>query len=94
MTSASTVIALLPSCLGEIPIEKPVPTFPGLRLSPPEWLLGLADDLAPRQSDVVQVPVGPTGQFVALLPAVGLDMELVAELGQKAGFMIICQCFG
>jgi hypothetical protein len=65
-----------------------------LRSSPPEWFLGLADNLAPRQADIVQVPVGPMGQFVALLPAVSPNMELTAQPGQNAKFMIICHRLG
>jgi hypothetical protein len=61
--------------------------------SPPERLFGLTDDIAPRQSDIMQVPVGPMGQLISLLPAVDPDMETLAESGQKPRFMIICHFF-
>jgi hypothetical protein len=61
-----------------------------LRSSPPKRLLGLAGDIAPRQSDIVQVPLGPMGQLIALTPAVKPDMKTGAEPGQNARFMIIC----
>ena len=64
--------------------------FPGLRLSPPERLLGLAGHIAPRQSDIVQVPLGPMGQLIALTPAVKPDVHMAAEPGQNTRFMIIC----
>src|ERR1700722_394245 len=63
------------------------------RSSPPERLLGLADDIAPRQSDVMQFAIGPLRQFVPLLPAVMPDMKRVADPGQKAKFMMIYHRF-
>jgi hypothetical protein len=74
------------------PFEKAAPARL-LVLSPPERLFGLTDDIAPRQSDIVQVAVGPMGQLISLLPAVDPEMKTLAEPGQKPRFMIICHFF-
>jgi hypothetical protein len=56
---------------------------PWLRSSPPERFLGLVGDIAPRQSNVMKVPVGPVGQFVALMPAVKPDLQTMTEPGKN-----------
>src|ERR1700720_4030380 len=58
--------------------------------SPPERLFGLAHDVAPGQPDIVEVAIGPMGQFAALTPPVAPDMEGLGELGQKSRTMMIC----
>jgi hypothetical protein len=60
-----------------------------LRLSPPKRLLSLVSDVAPRKSDVMQVAIGPMGQFMPLLPAVTPDMQRINEPRQKPQFMMI-----
>jgi hypothetical protein len=61
-----------------------------IRSSPPKWLFGLANDIAPGQTDVVQVAFRPLGEFTALALALPPDVERLAELRQKSPAMMIC----
>jgi hypothetical protein len=67
--------------LGWRPPQEAAPALAALR--PPKRLFGLASDIAPRQSDVMQVAVIPPRQFKPLAPALGPDMERLTELGEK-----------
>jgi hypothetical protein len=58
--------------------------------SPPEGLLGFASDVAPRQPDIVQVPVGPLGELAAGLVTLPPRMNGLAQMGQNAQTMMIC----
>jgi hypothetical protein len=59
-------------------------------LRPPKRLFGFASDIAPRQSDIVQIAVTPPRQFKPLAPALAPDMERLTELGEKSQPMMIC----
>ena len=48
----------------------------GCCLSPPERLFGLVNDVAPGKADVVQVAIGPLGQFAPLALTVAPDMKV------------------
>jgi hypothetical protein len=68
--------------------ERATPAW--LLLSLPKRLFGLVDDVAPGKADIVQVAIGPLGQFAPLTPTIAPDMKLLAELRQKPGTMMIC----
>jgi hypothetical protein len=77
--------------VGWRPPQEAAPTW--LRLRPPKRLFGLVNDIAPRQSDVVQVAIGPLGQFAPLALPVAPNMEGLVELSEKARLMMICHRF-
>ena len=52
-------------------------------LRPPEWLVGLLGDVAPGQTDVVQVALGPVRQLVALVEAVAQEMQDLSDRAQE-----------
>src|SRR6516162_11671060 len=64
-----------------------------LPLSPPEGFLGLVEDVAPRQADVVKVAIGPLGQLAAAAIALAPDLQRVANRLEKARNMMICHRF-
>jgi hypothetical protein len=64
-----------------------------LHSSPPKRLLGLADDIAPRKPDIVQVAIRPMGQFTPLASTVPPDIQPAAESGPISQFMMICHHF-
>jgi hypothetical protein len=64
-----------------------------LRLSPPKWLFGFVNDIAPGKADIMQVAIGQLGQFTTRLVAPPPGAECFAELGQKPGTMMICHRF-
>jgi hypothetical protein len=51
------------------------------------------DDIAPGKSDVMQVTLGPMGQFTPLASALAPDMQPLAELSEKPRFMMIYHRF-
>src|ERR1700680_1565469 len=68
-----------------------------LHSSPPKRLFGLANDVAPGKSDVVQIAIGPSGQFAPLALTVAPNVERLTDLRQKPGTMMIrhrfvCAC--
>jgi hypothetical protein len=62
---------------------------PGGCLSPPKRLFGFVNDVAPGQADIMQVTIGPLGQFTPLTHALAPDMQGLSELCPKAIAMII-----
>jgi hypothetical protein len=68
-------------------LRKATPAWVHLR--PPERLFGLANDIAPRKSNVMQVAIGPLGQFAPLTPTLPPDVEGFAELREKPEIMMI-----
>jgi hypothetical protein len=85
----------LPSIPGK---RRPAPlirgdTGPGCCSSPPKRFFGLANDIAPGQTDVMQVAIGPLGQFAALPLTVAPNVEGFAELGQNPRVMMIYHRF-
>jgi hypothetical protein len=58
------------------------------RLCPPKRLLGLMHEVTPRKSDVVQVAIGPLGQFATLALTVAPNLNGFAELRQQPRFMM------
>jgi len=67
--------------------QEAAPALAALR--PPKRLFGFASDIAPRQTDVMQVTLIPPRQFKPLAPALSPDMQRFTELGKKPGFMMI-----
>jgi hypothetical protein len=63
------------------------------RLCPPKRLFGLVHDVAPRKPDVMQIALGPMGQFATLTLAIPPDVNGIAELRQKPRFMMIYHRF-
>src|SRR5436309_542442 len=63
------------------------------RLRPPERFFGFVNDIAPGQADVVQVALGPVGQFAALVLAIPPGAERFNDLGPEAGTMMISHRF-
>jgi hypothetical protein len=63
------------------------------RLCPPKRLFGLVHNVAPRQSDVMQIAIGPMGQFATLTLALAPHVKGIAELRQKPRFMMIYHRF-
>jgi len=51
------------------------------------------NNVAPRQSDIVQVAIGPMGQFAALALTIAPDVNGFSELRQKTRLMIIYHRF-
>jgi hypothetical protein len=74
-----------------VPLKGATPAW--LRSSPPKRLFGLVNDVAPRKANIVQVAIGPLGQFAPLTPAIAPDMQLLAELRQEPGAMMIYHRF-
>jgi hypothetical protein len=64
-----------------------------LRSSPPKRFFGLAHDIAPGETNVMQVAIGPSDQFAALALTVAPNVEGFAELGQNARIMMIYHRF-
>jgi hypothetical protein len=62
---------------------------PGGCSSPPKRLFGFVDDVAPGQADIMQVAIGPLGQFPPLALTIPPDVKGLAELRQKPGAMMI-----
>jgi hypothetical protein len=46
-------------------------------------------DIAPGKTDIMQVALGPLGQFTPLAPTIAPDVKGLADLGQNAGIMMI-----
>ena len=57
-------------------------------LSLPERFVGFVEGIARGNADVVEVPVGPLGEFAAVLVALPPDMDGLGQLGQNAVSMI------
>src|SRR4051812_41149939 len=66
---------------------------PWLHSSPPERLFRFVRDVAPREPDIVQVALGPVGEFAALLLAMAPDLQGFADPGPEAGTMMIAHRF-
>jgi hypothetical protein len=79
--------------IGWRPPDEAAPAL-AARLRPPKRLFGLLSNVAPRESDIMQVAIIPAGQFKPLTPALAPDMQGFAELGEKPRFMIICHRMG
>jgi len=62
-------------------------------LSPPKRLFGLVHNVAPRQSDVMQIAIGPMDQFPTLTVALAPHVKGIAKLRQKPRFMMIYHRF-
>jgi len=60
---------------------------------PPKRFLGFVNNVTPRQSNIVQVAIGPMGQFAALALTIAPDVNGFSELRQKARFMMIYHRF-
>jgi hypothetical protein len=61
--------------------------------SPPERLFGFVNDVAPGQADIVQVALGPMGEFLSGLITLPPGVEGLAQLAQNAPNMMICHHF-
>jgi hypothetical protein len=59
-------------------------------LCPPERFFSFANDVGPTHADIVQVALGPVGQFPARTLALPPYMERFAELGKNPRLMMIC----
>jgi hypothetical protein len=66
---------------------------PGCISCTPKRFLGFVNNVAPRQSDIVQVAIGPMGQFAALALTIAPDVNGFSELRQKTRLMIIYHRF-
>jgi hypothetical protein len=55
----------------------------GVSSCPPEGFVGFVRNIAPGLADVVEIPLGPLGQFAPLFIAVAPDMDGLAQLGQQ-----------
>jgi hypothetical protein len=74
-----------------VPLKGATPAW--LRSSPPKRLFGLVNDVTPGKADIVQVAIGPLRQFAPLTPTISPDMQLLVELRQKPGTMMIYHRF-
>jgi len=54
-------------------------------------LFSFLNDVAPGKSDVMQVAIGPLGQFKTLAPASRQTFRIAFELREQAKAMVICQ---
>ena len=52
--------------------------FRSPRSGPPEGFFDFVGDVAPREANVVQVPFGPSGEFLTLLVALPPDVQGLA----------------
>jgi hypothetical protein len=65
----------------------------GCFLSPPKRLLDLLSDVAPGQAHVMQVALGPLGQFAPLVYALAPDVQRLADVSENARAMMIYHRF-
>jgi hypothetical protein len=74
------------------PLKEAAPTWL-LPSSPPEWFFGFVRNVAPGQADIVQVALGPMGEFLSGLITLPPGVEGLAQLAQNAPNMMICHHF-
>jgi hypothetical protein len=65
----------------------------GCVLSPPEGFFGFVDNVAPGQADVMEIAIGPLGEFTTGAVTLPPGVESLAQLVQNARNMMICHRF-